>query len=63
MKPVAIYGATNPLRNGFAFDAPHVEIVPDGCPVQGGGDVRGVSVAQVENAVLSFANKNKGELS
>lgn len=63
LETVAIYGATNPLRNGFAFDAPHVEIVPDGCPLQGGGDVRGVSVAQVENAVLSFANKNKGELS
>lgn len=61
VKTVAIYGATNPLRRGFAFNVPHVEIVPEGCPIQGGGNVGDVGVDDVESAVLSFINMNEGK--
>lgn len=57
LKTVAIYGATNPLRSGFVFDAPFSEVVPRGCPIQGGGSVSDNEIADVESAVLSFINK------
>lgn len=59
LKTVAIYGATNPLRSGFVFDAPFAEIVPSGCPVQGGGSVLDNEIADVESAVLSFINEKE----
>lgn len=57
VKTVAIYGATNPLRSGSVFDTPRVEIVPKGCPVQGGGVVVNVEENDVEEAVMAFVNQ------
>ncbi len=61
VKTVAIYGATNPLRRGFVFNSPHIEILPNGCPIQGGGDSKGVDVDKLAGAAISFFNKSNQE--
>ncbi len=51
---VMICGSTNTVRRGFVFNSPHVEVFPDGCPIQGGGDSKGTSVDKVAELAISF---------
>lgn len=50
---IVIYGPTNPIRTGPVFDAPSVNIQPDGCPSTGGRDIEGVEVNSVLEALNS----------
>ena len=53
---VAVYGPTNPLRNGLVFDAPKTIVRPRNSPIQGGTDVENVSVDDVVLSALNFLN-------
>ncbi len=54
VKTVMICGSTNTIRRGFVFNSPHVEVFPDGCPMQGGGDSKGTSADKVAELAISF---------
>ncbi len=53
---VAIYGPTNPVRNGLVFDAPKVIVRPRNSPLQGGVDVDNINVDDVVAEILKFIN-------
>ena len=54
---VAVYGQTNPLRNGLVFEAPKAIVRPRNSPPQGGVPVEGVEAADVASEALSLINK------
>ena len=54
---VAVYGQTNPLRNGLVFEAPKAIVRPRNSPPQGGVPVEGVEAADVVREALSLINK------
>lgn len=48
---VGVFGPTNPVRTGPAFDAPAVILQPAGCPATGGLPIEGVTVEHCLDAV------------
>lgn len=54
---VAVYGQTNPVRNGLVFDAPKVVVRPRNSPPQGGVSVELVEDSDVVRAALDLINK------
>ena len=56
-KVVAVYGQTNPIRNGLVFDAPKVIVRPKNSPEQGGIPVELVDSTDVAQAVLNLINQ------
>ncbi len=59
VKTVMICGSTNTVRRGFVFNSPHVEIFPEGCPIQGGGDSKSTSADKVAEIAISFYNNQQ----
>ncbi len=56
-KVVAVYGQTNPVRNGLVFDAPKAIIRPRHSPEQGGIPVELVEVSDVVSTSLNLINQ------
>ena len=51
---VAVYGQTNPIRNGLVFDAPKAVVRPRNSPPQGGVPVENAEVGDIASAVLNL---------
>ncbi len=57
VRVVAVYGPTNPVRNGLVFDAPKSIVRPRNSPIQGGVDVENIYVDDVVAETLKFINQ------
>ena len=56
-KVVAVYGQTNPVRNGLVFDAPKAIVRPKNSPEQGGIPVELVDSSDVAKEALILINQ------
>ena len=54
VKVVAVYGQTNPVRNGLVFDAPKAIVRPRNSPAQGGVPVEMVDTSDVFSEALKL---------
>ena len=59
--PVAVlFGPTNPLVTGPFFDAPRLNIQPEGCPPEGGSSIQLLEPGTVANQLVEMVQSQTG---
>ena len=59
--PVAVlFGPTNPLGTGPFFDAPRLNIQPEGCPPEGGSSIQLLEPGTVADQLVEMVQSQTG---